>query len=111
MKRNSRKIIRTATVSLSVDFFKDILLRMRNMGYDTQVLTSPGDDLWKLRDEHGIKIHEVEMERHISVFKDFKSLIKLISLFAKEKPQMVHSITPKAGLLCMMAAWLTRVKL
>ena len=109
MKRNPRKIIRTATVSLSVDFFKDVLLKMSDMGYETLALTSPGEDLTKLRDDHGIHICEVEMERHISILKDLKSLIRLISVFAKEKPQMVHSITPKAGLLCMVAAWLTRV--
>ena len=37
------------------------------------------------------------------------SLWKLIGVFRKEKPMMVHSMTPKAGLLCMLAAWVTRV--
>lgn len=49
------------------------------------------------------------MERHISVVNDLKSLIKMINVFRKEKPQVVHSMTPKAGMICMVAAWLTRV--
>jgi glycosyltransferase involved in cell wall biosynthesis len=49
------------------------------------------------------------MERHISVLKDFVSLRQLIKVFFYERPDMVHSMTPKAGMLCMLAAWLTRV--
>lgn len=33
----------------------------------------------------------------------------MIQVFRKERPDMVHSITPKAGLVSMLAAWLTRV--
>lgn len=51
----------------------------------------------------------VEMERHISPLKDFKSLWRMVRVFRREKPLMVHSMTPKAGLICMMAAWFTRV--
>ena len=57
----------------------------------------------------GVKPIVVDMERHISPFKDIISLIKLCCVFWEEKPDIVHSITPKAGLLCMMAAWITRV--
>lgn len=49
------------------------------------------------------------MQRHISIVNDLKSLMRMISVFRKEKPQVVHSMTPKAGMICMVAAWLTRV--
>jgi glycosyltransferase involved in cell wall biosynthesis len=49
------------------------------------------------------------MERHIAITKDIKSLFALIKAFRKEKPYMVHSMTPKAGMLCMLAAWICRV--
>ena len=39
--------------------------------------------------------------------KEYVNEIKKV--FRKEKPYMVHSMTPKAGLLCMLAAWITRV--
>ena len=45
----------------------------------------------------------------MSPWKDLKSLFQLIKVFRKERPDMVHSMTPKAGLLCMLAAWITRV--
>ena len=56
-----------------------------------------------------VKVIEVPMERRMSPMKDVKSLWRLIKVFRRERPYMVHSMTPKAGLLCMLAAWLTRV--
>ncbi|MEJ7677599.1 MAG: glycosyltransferase [Segetibacter sp.] len=44
------------------------------------------------------------MARHIAVLKDARALLHLIWLFRKIKPQMVHSHTPKAGLLSMVAS-------
>lgn len=108
MERNKKKIIRACTVSLSIDFFDEIMRRMRGDGYEMVALTSPGPELDKLKEE-GFHCIEVEMERHISPFKDLLSLIKLVCVLWKEKPYMIHSMTPKAGLLCMMAGWLTGV--
>lgn len=62
-----------------------------------------------IEEREGVRTIAIPMERRISLIKDFISLIRLIILFAKEKPDMVHSITPKAGLLSMLAAWITRV--
>ena len=79
------------------------------MGYEMVAVTSPGPDLDKLIDKDKFHCVAVPMERHISIVRDMKSLIKMISVFRKEKPQVVHSMTPKAGMICMLAAWLTRV--
>ena len=57
----------------------------------------------------GIQTIAVPMERHISILQDFKALINIVRIFRKERPTMVHSMTPKAGMLCMLSAWLTRV--
>lgn len=85
------------------------MLKMRNMGYDMIAVSSPGEFLKELRDRDGFTVYEVPMARHISLTGDIRSLFKMIKVFRKERPQMVHSMTPKAGLICMMAGWLTRV--
>lgn len=110
MKRNKKKIIRSVTVSLSCDLFEDVLGKLREKGFEMVVVTSPGPELDILMKE-GIHCVGVEMERHFSLIKDVVSLLKLIKVFLVEKPQIVHSMTPKAGLLCMIAGWLTRVPL
>lgn len=103
------KIIRAVTVPQSLGFCRDNMIKMRDMGYDMVAVTSPGEDLDKLRDNDGFHCIEVPMKRHISLSKDIKSLWQMIKVMQKEKPHMVHSMTPKAGLLTMIAGWLTGV--
>ena len=109
MKRNKNKIIRAVTVPQSLGFCREVMIKMRAMGYDMVAVTSPGPELDNLRDKDGFHCVAVPMERHISIVNDLKSLMRMISVFRKEKPQVVHSMTPKAGMICMVAAWLTRV--
>ena len=109
MRYNKNKIIRAVTVPQSLCFCREVMLKMRAMGYEMVAITSPGPELDELRDKDGFYCVEVPMERHISVVRDLKALIKMICVFRREKPQMVHSMTPKAGMICMVAAWLTRV--
>ena len=103
-----KKIIRACTVSMSVGFVKGMLPDLTKK-YEVVLLSSPGPEMDEAREQYGVRTIEIPMERHISPVKDFLSLCRLIRVFLKERPDMVHSMTPKAGLLCMTAAWLTRV--
>lgn len=102
------KIIRAVTASQSIGFFEPMVKDLQERGYEIVSVSSPGESLIRLR-EKGVRTIEVPIERRISVFRDLKSLMRMISVLRKEKPFMVHSMTPKAGMLCMLAAWLTRV--
>lgn len=102
------KLIRACTVSQSVVFFVGMIPELREMGYEVISVSSDGPELQWVRDA-GAKTVVVEMQRHISPFKDLRSLWRMVRVLRREKPVMVHSMTPKAGLICMLAAWLTRV--
>lgn len=102
------KLIRAVTASQSIGFFEPIVPDLQAKGYEVVSVSSPGPEVQHLR-EMGVKCIEVSMERHISLSKDIVSLWKLIKVFRKEKPDIVHSMTPKAGMLCMLAAWICRV--
>lgn len=106
-----RKIIRTSTVPTSIDTFCEGLLRtlQEKDGHEVVVVSSPGKELETVSQREGVRVIEVPMERHIAPLRDLPSLWRLIKVFRREKPYMVHSITPKAGLLSMMAAWICRV--
>ena len=107
---NSRKkIIRSSTVPQSLETFCKGMLKELSEHYEVIALSSPGEALDIIEKREGVRTIAVPMERHISILKDLKSLFALIRVFRNERPDMVHSITPKAGLLCMMAAWWTRV--
>ncbi len=105
------KIIRASTVPESLDTFCRGLLSelQQECGYEVVAVSSPGDRLDTLAAREGVRAIAVPMERHISPLKDLKSLWRLVRVFRRERPAMVHSMTPKAGLLSMMAAWICRV--
>ena len=106
-----KKIVRASTIPLSLNIFCRDTLREMSKLYDVVALSSPGELLDEVEQREGVRAIRVDMERRISPIKDLVSLFKIIKVFRKEKPYIVHSMTPKAGLLCMMAAWLTRVPL
>ena len=104
-----KKSIRISTIPLSLDVLLQGQLRMLSEHYEVVGVSSPGEELEKVAQREGIRTIAVPMERKISPFKDLVSLFRLIRLFQREKPWMVHSLTPKAGLLAMTAAWICRV--
>ncbi len=106
--KRSNKIIRACTDASSVNFYVDVIPDLCKDGFEIVSVSSDGPSLQKVRNA-GARVEVVEMQRRISLMKDFKSLCKLIKVFWHEKPLMVHSLTPKAGLLCMIAAKITGV--
>lgn len=101
--------MRTATVPLSLNILLKGQLKFLNERFEVCAVSGPGPDLDIVRQREGVAVKNIEMQRKISVFKDFISLIKLYRYFRKERPTIVHSITPKAGLLSMVAAKLAQV--
>lgn len=98
------KLIRTSTVPLSLNLLLKGQLRFLSAHFEVVAVSSSGEDLAVVQNREGVRTETVEMERKISPVKDVISLYQLIQLFRKEKPHIVHSITPKAGLLSMLAA-------
>jgi len=109
MKERKEKILRACTVPQSIGFVVGMIPDLTKE-YEVGLLSSPGEE-WAMLDKYGdaVKRLEVPMERHISPLRDLRSLWRLVRVFRRERPDMVHSMTPKAGLLCMLAAWITRV--
>lgn len=103
------KIIRISTVPGSLyTFVRQQLVELKKE-YDVVAVSSPGPKLKLLGEECGIRVVEVPMERHISILSDIKSLYQLIVVLIKERPDAIHSMTPKAGLLSMLAGKITGV--
>lgn len=76
--------------------------------FDLALVTSPGDKFDRLLAE-GVPVHQVPMQRGISPFQDIGSVCRMVWLMLRLRPQVVHSYTPKAGLVCMLAGWVCRV--
>jgi hypothetical protein len=87
---------------LSNDHFETILVGGKNNSDEKSMLP--------LADELGVKYKIIEeMGREINFLDDLISLYKLYRLIRKEKPDIVHTHTAKAGTIGRLAAWLARV--
>lgn len=104
-----KKLIRVSTIPTSLNTFCRGQLNMLSSYFEVVALSSPGEELDEIACREHVRTISVPMQRHISLLKDFVSLCRLIYVFHKERPSIVHSMTPKAGLLSMVAAWITRV--
>lgn len=102
------KLVRTCTVAQSVGFFDGMVPDLQAQGYDIIAISSDGQPLRDLASK-GVRPIPLHMERHISPVNDLKSLWRMYRILRRERPQIVHSMTPKAGLITMMAAFMARV--
>jgi hypothetical protein len=89
-------------------FFKGQLKWLKSLGFEVHAVSSPGQELEHVAREEGAEVHAVRMTRRISPAADLVALIRLVLLYRRLRPQIVHGFTPKGGLLAMLAAWLTR---
>jgi glycosyltransferase involved in cell wall biosynthesis len=99
-----KKIVRVTTVPLSLNLLLKGQLAYLNQFYEVIALSSPGEDLEKVKSREKVRTVGIKMEREIKLFADIKSLIRLICFFIHERPEIVHANTPKGSLLALIAA-------
>ena len=109
MSESRKKLIRITTVPLSLDKILDGQLSFMNDHYEVIAVSSEKDYLIRCAKNEGVRYKHIEMTRKITPIKDFISLVNLIYFLVKEKPLIIHSHTPKAGILAMLASKIANV--
>lgn len=104
----SHKLVRVTTVPESLGLFKG-QPKFMTANFEVICVSSPGEAIIEMEKDEGVKIKGVLMSRSITPFRDLISLWHLYKLFKIEKPLIVHSHTPKAGMLSMIASKLAKV--
>jgi len=105
-----KKLIRITTVPISFKvLLKGQLRFMASNGFDVKGVSSEGEELKEVVENEGIVMETINMSRKITPFQDLKSLWEMWNFLRKEKPQIVHTHTPKAGIIGMLAARLAGV--
>lgn len=108
-----RKLIRITTVPSSLKILLKGQLAFMSNYYDVVAVSSDGvsfnSSFESVLMQEGVRGIKINMTRKITPLRDLLSLAKLIILFCKEKPYIVHTHTPKAGTLGMIAAYICRV--
>jgi len=101
----SPRIIRITTVPISLHLLLKGQMRfMKEHGYDVIMISSPGPEAEAVEREESCEMITLPMKRTVSIAADLVSLYRLYKIFRVLKPDIVHSHTPKAGLLSMVAA-------
>lgn len=97
-----------AAVPLSLRVFMRPHIEAMASRYAVTMISSAGGEVIS-EQVLGTRFFAVDIRREISPLADLCSLFHLFVLFRREKFALVHSLTPKAGLLTMLAAFLSRV--
>jgi len=104
------RLIRVCTVPAFLWSFADGQARfMTEQGFEVHGVASPGPVLERFGEREGVAVHAVPMLRRISPGADVVALGRLLRLFRRLRPHIVHGSTPKAAALSMYAAALARV--
>ncbi|MEX2592216.1 MAG: glycosyltransferase family 4 protein [Anditalea sp.] len=99
------KLIRITTVPLSLKLLlADQMKFMKAAGWDVLMVSADGKEVNEVVKREGCAHQVIPFTRRITPFQDLYCIWQLIKLFKKEKPDIVHTHTPKAGLLGMIAA-------
>jgi glycosyltransferase involved in cell wall biosynthesis len=106
------KLIRITTVPISLKLLLAGQMKyMKERGWEVITVSAEGRELDQVKRNEGVQHLVVPFTRKITPLADLKCIWQLIQLFNREKPDIVHTHTPKAGLLGMIAANLAGVKI
>ncbi len=103
------KLIRITTVPLSLDKLIEGQLRFMSSFYKVIAISSEKNYLEKIGVKENVDTFHLEMTRKITPIKDIIAVVKLYLYLKKAKPEIVHTHTPKAGIVGMLASKLAGV--
>ncbi len=104
------KIVRITTVPMSLKhLLTDQMNFMKKNGFEVIMASADGDEVEYVKKNEGCDHFVLPLTRKITPIKDAYCIFLLYKKLKKIQPNIIHSHTPKAGLIAMIAGWLARV--
>ena len=103
------KLIRITTIPISLEKLLSGQLQFMSSHYDVIAVSSDRQKLEAVGKSQNVAVFPLEMTRQITLLKDILAVVKLYFFLKKTKPFIVHTHTPKAGIVGMLAAKLAQV--
>ena len=105
-----KKVLRITTVPISLNvLLRGQLAFVKSQGFEVYTVSAKGPEIDEMSQREGVKHHCIPMTRSITPLRDLASLVLLVKYIQKIKPDIVHTHTPKAGLLGMLASAICKV--
>lgn len=102
-------LIRITTVPLSLEKLLSGQLHFMSSFYNVIAVSSDKERLERYGESEKVAVFPLEMTRQITPIQDVLAVFKLYFFLKKTKPFIVHTHTPKAGIVGMLASKLARV--
>ncbi len=104
------RICRVASVPFALlHHLRHQILATAAAGHEVLLIASPGAEWSGLRGIDGVRVREIPIARALSPLRDLASLFALWRCLRAERIDVLHSTTPKAGLLAAIAGRLAGV--
>jgi hypothetical protein len=104
------KILRITTETYSLHILlKGQLNYMGQQGMEVFMASTPDVNVPDLEQQQNASFYPLPLTRELTPFKDLLALYACIRLIKKLKPQIVHTHSPKAGIVGMLAAFICGV--
>jgi glycosyltransferase involved in cell wall biosynthesis len=101
-------LVHVTTIPQTLGFLRGQVSYVQSVGFSVHAISSPGPALGDFGLSEHVTVHGVPMTRRITPLRDLLATWRLWRLLKRIRPHVVHSHTPKGGLLGMIAAWLAR---
>ena len=98
------KLLHSATLSYQLNYIAGQAAFMKSKGFDVAALASPDKLLDEFGSREGVRVFGVPISRNIDPPADLRSIVRFIGKIRACRPSIVHSHTPKGGLIGMIAA-------
>ena len=104
-----KKLIRISTIPISIEKLLENQPRFFSKYFNLTLVSSDEKQLAKVASDQGVQYFPLEITRKITPLQDLRCLVLLVRFLRQEKPHFVHSHTPKAGIIGMLAAYIAGV--
>lgn len=108
---SKQKVCWVVASPLTIRFFLLEQIAAVGKNYDLTVITHADDPEFLADLGVPVQVIPVAFRRNVSLWHDLMALLSLVAILHREKFDLVHTLSPKTGLLGMVAAWLVRVPL
>lgn len=104
------KLVRITTVPISLKYLITGQMEyMSSKGFDVVMMSADGQERHEVIANENCEHIVIPLTREITPLKDLRALWILYRQLRSLKPNIVHTHTPKAGIVGMIAAWMARV--